>query len=55
MKKIAILVEDHYQVLEVWYPYLRFKEDGIKLIENESNLIVDTRGKFTPSKKIFPA
>ena len=26
-----------------------------KLIENESNLIVDTRGKFTPSKKIFPA
>jgi len=28
MKKIAILIEDHYQVLEVWYPYLRLKEAG---------------------------
>jgi len=27
--KIAILVEDHYQVLEVWYPYFRFREEGI--------------------------
>ena len=29
MKKIAILVEDQYQVLEVWYPYLRLRESGI--------------------------
>ena len=29
-KKIAILVEDLYQVLEIWYPYLRLKEDGIE-------------------------
>ena len=28
-KKIAILVEDMYQVLEVWYPILRLKESGI--------------------------
>lgn len=28
-KTIAILVEDLYQVLEVWYPILRLKEDGI--------------------------
>jgi protease I len=28
MKTIAILVEDKYQVLEVWYPYLRLKEAG---------------------------
>jgi protease I len=28
-KKIAILVEDMYQVLEVWYPLLRLKEEGI--------------------------
>jgi protease I len=28
-KKIAILIEELYQVLEVWYPLLRFKEDGI--------------------------
>jgi len=28
-KKIAILVEDLYQVLEVWYPILRLQEEGI--------------------------
>ncbi len=28
MKKIAILVEDAYQDLEVWYPYYRLKEAG---------------------------
>jgi protease I len=30
--KIAVLVEDQYQVLEVWYPYLRFREEGIETI-----------------------
>ena len=29
-KKIAILVEDLYQVLEVWYPYLRLRESGLE-------------------------
>jgi len=28
-KQIAILVENLYQVLEVWYPLLRLKEEGI--------------------------
>lgn len=28
VKKIAILVEDMYQVLEVWYPWLRLREEG---------------------------
>jgi protease I len=28
--KIAVLVEDYYQVLEVWYPYLRLREEGIQ-------------------------
>lgn len=28
-KKVAILVEDQYQVLEVWYPWLRLREEGI--------------------------
>jgi len=28
MKNVAVLVEDMYQDLEVWYPYLRFKEEG---------------------------
>ncbi len=26
MKKVAVLIEDLYQDLEVWYPYLRLKE-----------------------------
>jgi len=30
--KVAVLVEDNYQVLEVWYPYLRLREDGIETI-----------------------
>jgi protease I len=30
--KVAILIEDHYQVLEVWYPYLRFREAGIETV-----------------------
>ena len=31
-KKIAVLVEDLYQVLEVWYPILRLKEEGIETV-----------------------
>lgn len=31
-KKAAILIEDNYQVLEVWYPYLRLKEEGIETV-----------------------
>ena len=27
-RKIAVLVADQYQELEVWYPLLRFREDG---------------------------
>ena len=29
--KVAIMVDEMYQVLEVWYPYYRFKEAGIEL------------------------
>jgi protease I len=32
MKRIAVLVEDNYQVLEVWYPYLRLKEAGFETV-----------------------
>ena len=31
VKHAAILVEDLYQVLEVWYPILRLKEEGIEV------------------------
>lgn len=32
MKKVAILVEDLYQVLEVWYPFFRLQEEGITVL-----------------------
>lgn len=32
VKKIGILVEDQYQVLEVWYPYFRLKEEGFNTV-----------------------
>ena len=48
-KQVAILVEDQYQVLEVWYPLLRLKEAGIS---------VKTIGSGTkpvyPSKEGYP-
>ena len=28
-KKVAIMVDEMYQVLEVWYPYYRLKETGL--------------------------
>lgn len=32
MKRVAVLVEDLYQVLEVWYPILRLKESNIEAV-----------------------
>jgi protease I len=32
MKRVAVLIEDYYQVLEVWYPYLRLREGGIETV-----------------------
>ncbi|MCM8782404.1 MAG: type 1 glutamine amidotransferase [Candidatus Omnitrophica bacterium] len=49
MKKVAVLVEEQYQVLEVWYPYLRFREEGI------TTLLVGTgKGRYK-SKEGYPA
>jgi len=46
---VAILVEDFYQVLEVWYPYLRLKEEGIPVV------IVGSGSKdIYPSKEGYP-
>jgi len=49
-KNVAILVEDLYQVLEVWYPLLRLKEEaiGVQLIGTGSK---DAYG----SKEGYPA
>lgn len=50
VKKVAILVEDSYQVLEVWYPYLRLKEEGIDVV------LVGTGSKESyGSKEGYPA
>lgn len=47
--QIAILVEDHYQVLEVWYPILRLAEEGVKV------KTIGTGGKDTyVSKEGYP-
>lgn len=49
-KKIAILVEDLYQVLEVWYPLLRLKEEGVSV------QLIGTGSKETyGSKEGYPA
>jgi protease I len=49
MKKVAVLVEEHYQVLEVWYPYLRLREEGI------NTMLVGTGKKQYKSKEGYPA
>jgi protease I len=48
--KVAILVEEQYQVLEVWYPYLRFREEGIETI-----FIGSGTKKVYGSKEGYPA
>ncbi len=48
MKKVAILVQDQYQVLEVWYPYLRLREDNIEAV------FVGTGKKEYKSKVGYP-
>lgn len=47
--KIAVLVEDNYQVLEVWYPYLRLREEGIETV------FVGTGKRQYKSKEGYPA
>jgi protease I len=49
MIKIAVLVEDRYQVLEVWYPYLRLREEGIQTV------FVGTGKEQYESKEGYPA
>jgi protease I len=47
--RVAVLVEDNYQVLEVWYPYLRLREEGIETV------LVGTGKKEYKSKEGYPA
>lgn len=47
--KIAVLLENHYQVLEAWYPYLRLRENEI------STVFVGPEKKEYASKEGYPA
>jgi protease I len=49
-KRIAILVEQQYQELEVWYPALRFREAGAEVV-----FVGPEAGKVYPSKTGYPA
>src|SRR5262249_24735839 len=49
-KTIAILVEQQYQELEVWYPYYRLKEAGATVV-----LVGPEAGKTDPRKPDSPA
>ena len=48
--KVAVLVEDQYQVLEAWYPYFRLREEGIETV-----LVGTGRKKEYQSKEGYPA
>ena len=48
-KKVAIMLAEQYQVLEVWYPYYRLKESGI-----DCDFIAVEANKDYPSKEGYP-
>ncbi len=48
-KRVAILVEDLYQELEFWYPYLRLKEAGAEVV------VLGTGRETYTSKHSYPA
>lgn len=48
-KRIAIMLDQGYQELEVWYPYYRLTEAGADV-----TLVADEAGKTYPSKLGYP-
>ncbi len=49
-KRIAVLLEQQYQEMEVWYPVYRLKEAGAEVV-----LVAPDAGKSYPSKLGYPA
>ncbi len=49
-KRVAVLIEQQYQELEVWYPVYRLKEAGCEVV-----LVGPEAGKTYPSKLGYPA
>lgn len=50
MSKVAILLANLYEDLELWYPYYRFKEEGYDV-----TLVADKGGETYASKHGYPA
>ena len=48
--KVAILAEDQYEDLELWYPYYRLMEDGIDVV-----IVAPKAGETYESKHGYPA
>ncbi len=46
VKKIGVLVEHHYQDLEVWYPIMRLREAGAKVIVVGTGSAPEYIGKY---------
>jgi protease I len=49
-KRVAVLVEQQYQEMEVWYPVYRLREAGAEVV-----LVGPEAGKTYPSKLGYPA
>ena len=49
-KRVAVLVEQKYEELEVWYPVFRLREAGCEVV-----LVGPEAGKTYPSKLGYPA
>ena len=48
-KKIAIMLDEQYQELEVWYPYYRLSEEGARV-----ELVAPEKNKTYGSKLGYP-
>ncbi len=48
-KKIALMLDQQYQELEVWYPYYRLGEEGAKIVR-----VAPQAGQDYPSKLGYP-
>jgi len=48
-KRVAILLDQQYQEMEVWYPYYRLREEGAEVVR-----VAPKAGEVYPSKLGYP-